>query len=128
MLTGALANLPKLTLVRGDYIFKIALSAPVIHYIPAVRNLQRRTLVGYKALYEFDKFRFSENGEIIFKRTEQVYQLYLFVAYFVALSLFLVFVSRRNLFESGQFVKHILKWTFLKDRLSRIEVLKSELE
>lgn len=69
VLMGALGDLPKLTLVRGDYIFKLVLTAPVIHYIPAVRNLQRRTLVGYKALYEFNKFRFSESGEIIFKRT-----------------------------------------------------------
>jgi hypothetical protein len=57
-----------------------------------------------------------------------MFQLYIFLGYFVALTLFLVFVSRRNLVESGQFVKHILKWAFLKDRAARIEVLKSELE
>lgn len=57
-----------------------------------------------------------------------MFQLYIFLGYFVALTLFLVFVSRRNLVESGQFVKYILKWAFLKDRAARIEVLKSELE
>jgi hypothetical protein len=83
--------------------------------------------VGYKALYEFNKFKFDESN-IIFKRTSQIYQLYLFLAYFILLTLFLVFISRRNLYETGVFAKHLLKWAFLKDRISRIEVLKSELE
>lgn len=126
VLSGHLENLPKLTLVRGDYIFKLSLASPLLHYLPAVKNLQRLTMVGYRALYEFNKFKFSEN-EIIFKRTSQVYQLYLFLLYFVLLTLFLMFVSRRNLYESGLFVKHLLKWAFLKDRASRVEVLKSEL-
>jgi hypothetical protein len=62
VLTGSLENMPKLTLVRGDYIFKLALSGPVLNYIPALQNLKRETLVGYKALYEFDKFKFGKSG------------------------------------------------------------------
>jgi hypothetical protein len=101
VLAGALGNLPKLTLVHGDFIFKLWLSAPVIHCVQAVRNPQRRTLVGHKALYEFNKLRLSDSGsgEIIFKRTSQIYQLCLFAGYFVVLTLFMVFVVRRNLFE-----------------------------
>lgn len=126
VLTGHLENMPKLTLVRGDYIFKLALPGNVVRYLPAIQNLQRLTLVGYKALYEFNKFKFNEN-EVIFKRTSQMFQLYLFLLYFLFLTLFLMFISRRNLYESGMFVKNILKWAFLKDRTSRIEVLKAEL-
>jgi hypothetical protein len=123
-LSGKLENLPKLTLVRGDYIFKISLRGNSINYLPAIKNIDRFTLIGYKALYEFNKFKFNEN-EIIFKRTSLIYQLYLFLVYFMLLTLFLVFISRRNLYDSGMFIKHILKWVFLKDRNSRIEVLKS---
>jgi hypothetical protein len=39
VLSGQLQNLPKLTLVRGDYIFKIALAGPVLNYLPAIKNL-----------------------------------------------------------------------------------------
>ena len=118
--------MPKLTLVRGDYIFKIVLSGNTLKYLPAIKNIDRYTLIGYKALYEFNKFKFDQD-QIIFKRTSLVYQLYLFLLYFLLLTLFLVFISRRNLYDSAMFVKHILKWGFLKDRMSRIEVLKSEL-
>jgi hypothetical protein len=125
---GKVENLPKLTIVKGDYIFKIKLSNNVLHYIPAIQNKQRMTLVGYKALFNFNKMKFRRTGEFVLKRTSLVYQLYLFLFYFASLFLFLIYVTRKNLYESSQFVKHILKWVFLKDRTSRVEVLKSELE
>lgn len=126
-LMGELQNLPKLTLVRGDYIFKMKIEGNVINYLPAVENKERVTLIGYKALYEFSKFKFDEES-IIFKRTTYIYQLYLFLAYFTLLSVFLIYTTRKNIYDSSQFVKHALKWVFLKDRGSRIEVLKSELQ
>lgn len=43
--------MPKLTLVRGDYIFKIVLTGNTLKYLPAIKNIDRYTLIGYKALY-----------------------------------------------------------------------------
>jgi len=117
-----------LTLVKNDYIFKIKLGENTLHYIPAIQNKQRMTMVGYKALHLFNKMKFRKSGDIIFKRTSLVYQLYLFLVYFTCLLLFLVFVIRKSLNDSTQFVKNILRWVFLKDRNARVEVLKSELE
>lgn len=57
-LMGKIENLPKLTIVRGNYIFKLKLSTNILHYIPALENKERVTLVGYKALEYFNKMRF----------------------------------------------------------------------
>ena len=100
----------------------------MLHYIPAIQNKQRTTLVGYKALFNFNKMKFRKTGEVIFKKTSIVYQLYLFLVYFACLFLFLIYFSKKNLYDSSQFAKNILKWVFLKDRTARVEVLKSELE
>lgn len=86
------------------------------------------TQVGYKALYLFNKIKFRKSGEIIFKRTSLVYQLYLFLIYFTCLFIFLMYLTKKSLYDSSQFIKHILRWVFFKDRVSKVEVLKSELE
>jgi hypothetical protein len=72
--------------------------------------------------------RFLPTGEVVFKCTSLVYQLYLFLLYFVFLFLFLIFLTKKSINETGQFVKHILRWVLMKDMQSRVEVLKSELE
>lgn len=48
-LSGKLQNLPKLTLVRGDYIFKITIRGDTINYIPSIKNINSITYIGYKA-------------------------------------------------------------------------------
>lgn len=53
--------MPKFTLVRGDYIFKLQLKGNTINYLPAVKNINRYTYIGYKALYEFNKLKFNKN-------------------------------------------------------------------
>lgn len=119
-LMGKLENLPKLTIVRGNYIFKIKLSNNKLNYIPALDNKERVTLIGYKALEYFNKMRFLNTGEIVFKCTSLIYQIYLFFLYFVGLFLFLVFVNRKNLYDTSLFVRHILRWVFFKDMSSRV--------
>lgn len=57
-----------------------------------------------------------------------VYQLYLYLVYFVALFTFLIFYLKKNIYDTSQFVKNIFKWVLLKDHNARVEVLRSELE
>jgi hypothetical protein len=117
---GKVENLPQLTFIQGDYIFKIKLGENIINYIPAIHNKQRITLVGYKAFHLFNKIKFRKTGEVVFKRTSLVYQLYLFLIYFTCLITFLLYLTKKSLYDSSQFVKHILKWVMFKDRVSRV--------
>ena len=79
------------------------------------------------SLKEFSRFRLTENA-VLLMRTRDIYQMYLALAYVVGVMAALVWLSRRTLMESGQFVAHIYKWAFLNDRISRVEVYKAELE
>ena len=54
-----------------------------------------------------------------------VYQLYLFIVYFVGLFGFMFFYLRKNIFDTTLFAKNIFRWVFFKDAHSRREVLKS---
>jgi hypothetical protein len=77
------------------------------------------SLIGYRALKDFNKFKFN-GEEIIFKRTSLLYQLYLFLAYFGILTILLILLTKRHLFDTGQFVKNIYRMAFLKDRNARM--------
>lgn len=83
------------------------------------------TYVGYKSLKSFNKMRFLKTGGVVFKSTSLVYQFYLFFLYFTIVFLLLFFLCRKNIYDSSQFIRNILKWVFLKDMASRVEVLKS---
>jgi hypothetical protein len=127
-LIGKLQNLPRLTLKYQGYAFKLQLTSKILHYIPALQNTDRLTLVGYHAIKGYNNLAFLKNGEIEFKATGMIYELYLYLLYFVALFLFMSYYLRSNIFEASQFVKNIFKWLIFKDAHARVEVLKSELE
>jgi len=80
--------------------------------------------IGINLLSEFSKFQIEENS-IIFKRTSQLYMLYLLFAYFTLFCLFILIKNRVDNQKTIQFVKNIVKWVFLKDRNSRIDVLRT---
>jgi hypothetical protein len=100
----------------------------VLYYTPALLNKDRMTYVGYKAIKGNNMLAFLQNGEIEIKSSSMVYQLYLYLVYFVGLFTFLIFYLKKNIYDTTQFVKHIFKWTLFKDNASRVEVLRSELE
>lgn len=66
-----------------------------------------------------------DHEKIIFKRTSEFYQLYLFLAYFfIAVTLTLYFI-KDNLFETMRFVKNLIKWAAFENPQSRIQVLRT---
>ena len=66
-------------------------------------------------------------NEIIFKRTSQLYQLYLFLAYFVAFTLVFLILFRRNFTDSMKFVTNVVSWVIFQNPEARIRVLRTEL-
>lgn len=113
-LFGDIENFPKITLQKDTSLFNLNIKTDYLNYISAA-NVAQTTLIGYKALSEFSKFKFREK-EILFKRTSLLYLLYLFMAYFSVFCLFLIYYSKDDIFDVGQFVKSISKWVLLNDR------------
>ena len=128
LLIGKLQNLPHLTLNYNGYIFKLDLNGHVLYYTPALQNPNRTTYIGYRAITGYNKLAFLKNGSIQFKSTSMVYQLVIFMVYFIVLFGFLFYYLKKNLFDTSLFVKNIFKWMFFKDHAAKVEVLRSELE
>ena len=63
-LVGQLQNLPKLVLNYHGYVFKLDINRKHLNYIPALKNTHGLTLVGYRAIRNFNKMSFLTNGEI----------------------------------------------------------------
>jgi len=53
-----------LTLAYNGSIFKLELKGPILYYIPALKNKERMTYVGYKAIKGNNKLSFLKNGDI----------------------------------------------------------------
>ena len=61
-LVGKLENLPRLVLNYHGYIFKLNIDRKQLNYIPALKNTHGLTLVGYKAITNYNKIAFLTNG------------------------------------------------------------------
>ena len=75
-------------------------------------------------LSDFSKFQIDD-GKIIFKRTSQLFLLYLFLAYYFAICFFIILINRNDNFKTMEFVRNILSWVMWKDNAARIEVLRT---
>ena len=106
----------------------LQLDTKLLHYTPALHNKALITLIGYRAITGYNKLAFLRSGEIEFKSSSMLYQLYLYLLYFVGLFLFFIYLLKKNIYDTTQFAKNIFRWMLFKDGVARVEVLKAELE
>lgn len=95
-LEGSLENFPKISFMRGKSILEIEIKTEIINYIPRTNSSESINFIGYKAFKKFSKFEIDENV-ITFKRTSQLYQLYLFLGYFFVFTLVFIILSKAKL-------------------------------
>jgi hypothetical protein len=125
-LMGNTENFPKVSFILGKYIFETDIQTDQIHYIPRSNSSESTTIIGFRALKKFSKFEVI--GDVIaFKRTLQLYQLYMFLAYFFLYTIAFLVISRSKLEESMLFVRSIINWIVFHNRQARLRVLRTEL-
>jgi hypothetical protein len=87
-------------------------------------NEKQSSKIGISLLSEFSKFQIDQH-KIIFKRTSQLFLLYIFLAYYFALCLFIVIKNKEDNFKTLQFIRNIISWVVWKDNAARVEVLRT---
>jgi hypothetical protein len=125
-LKGNIENFPKVSFILGKYIFEVDIKTDEIHFIPRLNSSESTTIIGFKALRKFSKFEVDADV-FAFKRTLQLYQLYVFLAYFFLFTIIFLILSRSKLEESMLFVRSIIDWIIFHNRQARIRVLRTEL-
>ena len=116
-----------ISLLKGSSKFEILFEQTVLHYLPRGDKTHGINMIGYLSLHKFGKFSINEDL-IVFKRTAQLFQLYLFFAYFFAFTLIFLIVSRGYLTDSMKFIKNVVAWVVFQKPEARIRVLRTELE
>lgn len=90
--------------------FELSVDHSVLKYIPRAQNdTKGKNKIGFHALKTFSKFEIDHEN-IIFKRTSQFYQLYLFLGYFFGFTLMTLICIRGNMFQSMKFVRDVMNW------------------
>lgn len=110
----------------GNSLFQLSIKTNVLHYLPTVNDSQT-TLVGYRSLHDFSKFKFDDD-HVVFRQTSEIFMLYLFLGYFFVFGVFLITHSKQDIFDSSVFIRNVLKWTLFEDQTARVAVLRTELE
>jgi hypothetical protein len=126
-LTGAVENFPHISFMRGQSIFEVRIESTQIRYIPRANSSQPTTVIGFRAFRQFSKFE-VDAAAIVFKRTAQLYQLYVFLGYFFVGTVGFLLLSRAKLEESMLFVRSVISWILCHNRQARLRVLRTELE
>lgn len=119
-------NFPKITLKKDNSLFRLSIkNENTLYYLPREQNDSKGiNIIGYHSMQEFSKFEI-DHEKIIFKRTSQFYQLYLFLGYFFGFVLITIFFQKKNLFDSMKFVKNLIKWIIFENPQSRLQVLRT---
>lgn len=128
-ISGKLENFPQITIMSGTYLFKVDTEKltknKLLNYMSESQydiyasSTKQPTRIGMGLLSEFSKFQIDES-RIIFKRTSQLFLLYLFLAYYFGICLFIIITNRSDNFKTIQFVRNIISWVAFKDNNARI--------